>query len=51
MAMMTHLCGTNEQLWQEAEQAIKESLEMRIELSNGAYKQITKKKEMAPNAG
>lgn len=50
MAMMTNLCGTNEQLWQEAEQAIKESLEKRIELWNGAYGQIMKNRVMAPNA-
>lgn len=38
--MTSNLCGTDEQLWQEAEQAIIESLKKRIALWDGAYRQI-----------
>jgi hypothetical protein len=38
--MTTNLCGTNEQFWEEAEQATIESLQKRIHLWDAAYKQI-----------
>lgn len=41
--MTEHLCGDNEQYWQEAEKAIVESLNMRIHLWNGVYQQLLEK--------
>lgn len=38
--MTSNLCGEDAQFWKEAEQATIESLKRRIELWNGAYKQI-----------
>ena len=40
LQMTSNLCGTNDQFWKEAEQATIESLQMRIKLWDGAYKQI-----------
>lgn len=40
LQMTSNLCGTNEQFWEEAEQATIESLQKRIDLWNGAHKQI-----------
>jgi hypothetical protein len=40
LEMTTNLCGTDAQLWEEALQATKESLQKRIRLWNGAYHQI-----------
>lgn len=44
LQMTANLCGTADQFWDEAEQASVESLNMRIELWNGAYRQIMKNK-------
>lgn len=40
LEMTAQLCGSNEQFWQEAEKATIESLQRRIELWDGAYRQI-----------
>ena len=40
LQMTSNLCGTNDQFWKEAEQATIVSLQMRIKLWDGAYKQI-----------
>lgn len=40
LQMTATLCGSNEQCWQEAEQATIESLKRRIDLWDGAYQQI-----------
>lgn len=40
LQMTSNLCGTNEQYWKEAEQATIESLQHRIDLWDGAYRQI-----------
>lgn len=47
LQMTSNLCGTNEQLWKEAEQATVESLQKRIELWDGAYRQIQRQKTLA----
>jgi len=41
--MTSNLCGTNEQFWEEAEKASIESLQNRIKLWDGVYKQISNK--------
>ena len=41
LQMTSNLCGTNEQFWKEAEQATIESLQKRIDLWDGVYKEIT----------
>ena len=41
LQMTSNLCGTDDQLWKEAEQAVIESLQKRIDLWDGAYRQIT----------
>jgi hypothetical protein len=38
------LCGNNEEVWKEAEEAILKSLQMRIHLWDGVYKEIMKKR-------
>ena len=43
LQMTSNLCGTNEQFWKEAEQATIESLQKRIDLWDGVYKEITKR--------
>ncbi len=40
LQMTSNLCGTDDQFWKESEQAIIASLQNRIDLWNGAYKQI-----------
>ncbi len=40
LQMTSNLCGTDEQFWKEAEQASIESLQKRIDLWDGAYRQI-----------
>jgi len=40
LQMTSNLCGTNESFWKEAEQVIIESLQKRIQLWDGAYRQI-----------
>lgn len=46
LQMTENLCGTNNEFWQEAESATVESLQKRIHLWNGAYKQIMNKKNV-----
>lgn len=41
LQMTAHLCGNDEQLWNEAEQAVVQSLKRRIELWNGVYRVLT----------
>lgn len=41
LQMTSNLCGTDEQSWKEAEEAIMESLQWRINLWDGAYRQIS----------
>lgn len=43
LQMTSNLCGTEEQFWEEALQATVESLKKRINLWDGAYKQIMSK--------
>jgi hypothetical protein len=40
LQMTSNLCGADEQLWKEAERSIIESLQKRIDLWDGAYRQI-----------
>lgn len=40
LQMTSNLCGTDDQFWKEAEQATIESLQKRIKLWDGAYRQI-----------
>lgn len=44
LQMTSHLCGTNEAYWKEAEEATIESLQKRIDLWNGVYNEIKLKK-------
>ncbi len=50
LKMTTNLCGTNQQFWEEAEQATIESLKKRIELWDGAYNQMLIKKIVNNNS-
>lgn len=43
LQMTSNLCGTDEQFWKEAEQATIESLQKRIDLWDGVYRQIKNK--------
>lgn len=45
LEMTSNLCGSNEQLWEEAEKASIESLKKRIKLWNGVYKQLQDKRK------
>lgn len=45
--MTANLCGTDEQFWDEAEHATVESLKMRLNLWNGAYRQIVSRTSTA----
>lgn len=47
LQMTSFLCGTDFQIWKEAELAIIESLQKRIDLWDGAYKQIMFRKTTA----
>lgn len=47
LQMTTNLCADNNQFWKEAEHATIESLKRRIELWNGAYRQIINRKVAA----
>jgi len=55
LQMTSNLCGTDEQFWKEAEQATIESLQKRIDLWDGAYRQIMNRTTTAnstlPKAG
>lgn len=44
LQMTSNLCGTNDHFWKEVEQASIESLQKRIELWDGVYKQIKNRK-------
>lgn len=44
LEMTSNLCGTDENRWKEAEQVTIQSLKKRIELWDGAYNQIIKRK-------
>jgi pyrroloquinoline quinone (PQQ) biosynthesis protein C len=44
MQMTEELCGDNEQLWQEAQEAVIASLQQRLALWDGVYKKITANK-------
>lgn len=44
LEMTSNLCGTDEQLWKEAELATIQSLQKRIDLWDGAYRQIINRK-------
>ncbi len=46
LQMTSNLCGTNEEFWSEAEKATIQSLQMRINLWDGVYKQIVANKSM-----
>lgn len=46
LEMTSNLCGNNETRWEEAHQAIIESLKKRIELWDGAYEEIMQRKEV-----
>lgn len=47
LQMTSNLCGSNEQYWEEAEKAIIESLQKRIDLWDGVYKKIIYKNTVA----
>jgi pyrroloquinoline quinone (PQQ) biosynthesis protein C len=47
LQMTANLCGENNQFWLEAEQAVIESLQKRIDLWNGAHSQIIYRKTVA----
>jgi len=44
LKMTSNLCGTDEQFWNEAQKATVESLQKRIDLWDGAYRQIMSRK-------
>ncbi|SFC11133.1 Protein of unknown function [Spirosoma endophyticum] len=44
LQMTANLCGDNEQYWQEAEQAIRQALQKRIDLWDGVYNELTEKR-------
>lgn len=45
LQMTAHLCGDNESFWKEAEEATLSSLQKRIDLWDGVYEALMKKKE------
>lgn len=49
LQMTSNLCGTNEKFWKEAEEATIASLQKRIDLWDGVYKQIVNKNTSANN--
>lgn len=48
LQMTANLCGDDEALWLEAEQATKACLQSRIELWNGVYEEIIQSKNIQP---
>lgn len=46
LQMTANLCGDNPQFWQEAEEAVVQSLKMRIALWDGVYEEIVTKKSI-----
>ncbi|MES2138280.1 MAG: DUF3050 domain-containing protein [Bacteroidota bacterium] len=47
LQMTSNLCGTDDQFWNEAEQATIDSLQKRIDLWDGAYRQIINRTTIA----
>lgn len=47
LQMTSNLCGNNQQFWSEAQDAIIQSLQKRIGLWDGVYKQLTERKKNA----
>jgi hypothetical protein len=47
MQMTANLCGDNELFWKEAEEVTLASLKKRIELWDGVYEALMKKKKLA----
>ncbi|MBI2271050.1 MAG: DUF3050 domain-containing protein [Bacteroidetes bacterium] len=50
LQMISNLCGSDEQFWNEAERATIEALQKRIDLWDGVHRQITIKKNTPANA-
>ena len=48
LQMTANLCGDNEQYWQEAEQAIRQALQKRIDLWDGVYNELMEKRFRQP---
>jgi hypothetical protein len=48
LQMTANLCEQNDQFWEEAEAATIQSLQMRINLWNGIYNSILKRKNNIP---
>lgn len=48
LQMTSNLCGNNDQFWIESEEAVIQSLERRIELWDGVYKQLTERTITSP---
>jgi hypothetical protein len=46
LEMTANLCGTDEKLWLEAESAIVDTLQKRIELWDGVYREIQSNKDV-----
>jgi Protein of unknown function (DUF3050) len=46
LKMVSNLCGTNENYWNQAQEFVIESLKMRIKLWDGVYNQLLKQKEV-----
>lgn len=46
LQMTSNLCGSNDQLWESAEKASIESLQKRIKLWDGVYKQLQNKRKI-----
>lgn len=49
LQMTSNLCGSNDQLWESAEKASIESLQKRIKLWDGVYKQLLNKRKIEPS--
>lgn len=46
LKMVSNLCGTHEDYWEQAQELVIESLKMRIKLWDGVYNQLLKQKEV-----
>ena len=49
LQMTSNLCGSNDELWEAAEKASVESLQKRIKLWDGVYKQLQNKRKIEPS--
>jgi hypothetical protein len=49
LQMTSNLCGSNDQLWEDAEKASVESLQKRINLWDGVYKQLLNRRNIEPS--